>query len=417
MGETAPAFQQMMDNIERLAQRPRVSGSYEIEIVRAKIIDEIKEMGLVPIIHKAEFSHAEAVAAHIRLLGQSYVLPARFFRGERLHLQNILVKLQAPNAERGIMFVSHYDSWFNSPGAADAMLGVCAMLEAMRAHVNNETLTNSLYFLFTEGEEFGALGALAFVEAHPELKERIDMVINLEARGTRGGVIVFETSLEAYSVLRLFKRVTARPIGFSVAQAIYDRMHVRTDFTFFKEHGYKGINLVILEGAEHYHRPSDTIENLDKATAWQYLSIVLALADYAANNSLEELRMPSRRAVFFPFLPGNLVLLSFVLAYFLCAIACFLAFAYIAFQYKKQRLKISFSIALLVALAVLSIISAIFLHSGSYLFWLPLLVMSVCMFLKKWPAAFRAAQMLTGITALLLWVPLFYLVLVMIAAG
>jgi len=246
---------------------------------------------------------------------------------------------------------------------------------------------------------------------------KLSIVANLEARGSRGGVIIFENSPDAYSMLKLFKSIVPRPIGFSVAPLLYEKMEVRTDFTFFLEGGYRGINLVILEGAEHYHRPSDTFENLDKSTARQYLATVLALADYAANNSPEQLHLPSKGAVFFPFLPGNLVLLSFSLAYLLCAAACLLAFAYIAFQYKKQRLEISFSIILLIALAALSIISAIFLHSGSYLFWLPLLVMSVCMFLKKWPAVFRIAQMFTGITALLLWVPLVYLVLVMIAAG
>jgi hypothetical protein len=380
-------------------------------------------MGLVPIVHKTEYTRAEAEAVHMRMFGHTRSLPIRFFRDGKLQLQNILVKLPAAalteeiGTGRGLMFVSHYDSWMNSPGAGDAMLGVCTMLEVMRAQVNNKTLINNIYFLFTDGEEFGALGALAFVQASdapfmlPELMDKVDMAINLDARGNRGGMILFETSPKAYSVVKLFKKLATRPIGFSVAQLIYGKMDVRTDFTAFLEHGYRGINLVILEGARYYHSPLDIFENLNRSTAWQYLSTSLALADYAANNSLAELQGLSRQAIFFPFLPGNLVLLNFTLAYLLCTAACFLALAFILYQYKEKQLKASFTTILIPALILLSIVSTIFFHPGSYMFWLPLFAISTSVFLKRWFIAYTIAKILAGVTVLLLWVPLVYLVL------
>ncbi|MCL2545541.1 MAG: M20/M25/M40 family metallo-hydrolase, partial [Clostridia bacterium] len=171
-----PAYERMMDNIQRLAVEPHPSGSDAIEVVRAALLAEITGMGLTPTVEEVP--------------------------NNRFSLQNILVKIDAPGAERGVLFVSHYDSVPRSPGAADDMLSVCAMLEAMRAHAENGALQSDLYFLFTDGEEIRMLGAWAFVDAHPELRDAIGMVVNLEARGNRGALLLFETSPKAYPLLQ-----------------------------------------------------------------------------------------------------------------------------------------------------------------------------------------------------------------------
>ena len=86
-----------------------------------------------------------------------------------------------------------------------------------------------------------------------------------------------------------------------------------------------------------------------------------------------------------------------------------LAFALMVYQHKNRELKVSFSTIGILVLALLSILSAIFFHTGSYLFWLPLFAVTVTAFLKKWIIAYRIAEVLSGITALLLWAPLLYL--------
>ena len=89
-----------------------------------------------------------------------------------LFLQNILVKLDAPGANCGVLFVAHYDSVPEGPGAADPMLNTVSLLEALRSQAQNNALNNDLYFLFTDGEERGCLGAYRFAEAYPELYSR-----------------------------------------------------------------------------------------------------------------------------------------------------------------------------------------------------------------------------------------------------
>ena len=59
--------------------------------------------------------------------------------------------------------------------------------------VEGEVEADFLVFLVDEGEEAGLLGASGFVADHP-LAPAIGAVVNLEARGTSGPSVMFETS-------------------------------------------------------------------------------------------------------------------------------------------------------------------------------------------------------------------------------
>ena len=417
--EASDSFQRMMYNIERWTQRPRYVGSDELKRVRAEIVAEIEAMGLDVIMHDATYTRDEVRQARL-LLGSTRELHDRHFVDDTVYLQNIFVKLETPGADKAIMFVSHYDSFFGTPGAGDAMLPTAAILEVMRyfASADDKILNNNIYFLLTDGEEIGALGALAFIRDHPELKDRVAMVVNLEARGNAGVPILFETSPEPHSMISMYRRAVPAPVGFSIGAAIYETQRYITDFCFFLRYGWSGINLAIIEGGRHYHQPSDTFENLNRNTAWTYLDTIMALAQYAAHNPLDELHQPTTNAVFFPFLRGHMIVISYGVAYVLCAISCLLSLAYLAIQYRKGKLysvdvygqrKISPPIKLMVALMALSVVSAIFLHAGSYLFWIPLVTVTATAFLKEWAIAWRISQALSIIAISLLWAPVIYL--------
>ena len=426
-----PAYIRMMENIERFAAEPRNSGSVEIERVRAGILAEIEAMGLTPIIEDASYTPSEYGDLRMRLNGTTkddwwswagdiiaeeygiYSFESWFALGVEEAgadtLQNILVKLDAPNTERIIMFVSHYDSVHQSPGAADAMLPVCAMLEVMRVHSQNGELKTNIYFLFTDGEENNLLGARKFVDAYPELKGKIDMVINLEMRGNSGGLLLFETSPQSYRLMRSVLQSGAKPIGTSWAAALYAMMPNDTDLTVFLNAGYAGVNFAAIEGVEHYHMPTDNFENLNRNTAWQYLLTTFALADYAANNTLDELRKPSQDVVYFPFLPSVLILMPVWGSHIICAMACVLALVSVVLQARRKQLQASFTIILMGLLFILSIGSAIWFASGSYLFYIPLLAMTATAFLRKWSIVGIISRMLCGITVLLIWIPVVFL--------
>ncbi len=430
--EDLPAYQRMMGNIQRLAAEPHPNGSAEIERVRAEILAEIEGMGVSPIVEAEKITKRDAIDNFLRMedgvtldewwaqnkdmyAEDGIYTPEEIFtfslleETDSVYVYNILVKLDAPDSERSVMFVSHYDSTSDGPGAADDMVAVCAMLEALREQSQNGALQNDLYFLFTDGEEEGLWGAWEFVKTHPDWKETIDMVVNLEARGNRGYPLLFETSPKAYNLVEAAVKSGAKPIGTSWAASIYAMMPNFTDLTAFLNAGYEGINFAAVEGVETYHMPTDSYENLNRDTAWQYLQTTLSLADYAGNNTLEGLYNAPQEGVYFPFLPGVLVLISGFWSYMLGALCCGLAMAYGVIEFRGKRLKLSFLHILMGLLTLLSIGSMVFFPSGSYLFYLPLLIMALSAFLKRWKIAHIAVSAAGGVIVLMLWVPVVFL--------
>lgn len=434
--ETSPAFQQMMYNLERLATGVRWVGTPELAATRDEIIAEIEAMGLTPIVHRTvytieDYHYADAVLRQIRrgwepqpfsietgwwirrwvesnfprhpLVTQGY-----------MYVDNIWVTLESPNPNSGsIMFVAHYDTTLNTPGAADAMLPVVAMLEAMRAHANNDNLASNLHFLFTDGEEWSALGALAFSRDFTALTEEIDLLINLEAQGNSGGLLIFETSAAPTHILRLFNRVAPRPIGFHWADWVYATFlpGSYTDFTIFRAYGFKGLNFAIIGGGEYYHTPYDNFENLNRNTAYHYLITTMALANYAAGNCLLGLREPSHDAIFFPLLPGRMIVLTMTAAHILMGMAFAVSAGFLVYKFKTKLPKSWFITALLIVMTIATIAIAIFINMLSYLLWVPLLAVAVSAFLKKWPILYKCAITVSGAITLLLWVPPIYLLL------
>ena len=356
-----PTFLKMMENIERWTQEPRPIGSDKLEFVRTEIISEIENMGFSPIVHSVQ-----SISIQVSNID--------------IDIQNILVKIEQPNATRSVLFTAHYDSVPNSPGAGDNMVSVAALLEGLRSLEQGSALKNNIYFLFTDSEEIGLIGARGFVNEHPELLDEIDMVINIDGTST-GGVILFERTPLSYPVVRFYRNASVRPIGFSLASFVFDMMPMGSDLMPFERAGQNGFTISAMEGMNTWHTPMDSFENLNEATAWHYLLNTLALVDYVANNYLEELRATPREAVFFPFLPGIMILMTAFVSNVFGVLAC--AVAGIAFAYKLRQRQFKISLICLVLLLILTIASMIFLVSGSYLFYIPLLLLAGCVLIKQ----------------------------------
>ncbi|MDR1736617.1 MAG: M20/M25/M40 family metallo-hydrolase [Oscillospiraceae bacterium] len=426
-----PAYLRMLDNIRDYAARPHPNGSDEIGRVRAAILSELEGMGASPVVEAEEMTELEYIDSIVRL---DYGMPLEewwalngaaladagintpeenftvpFEGHESITLHNILVKLDAPGTESAVMFVAHYDSTADGPGAADDMVSVCAMLEAVRAQAADTAPKSDLYFLFTDGEEDGLLGARKFVRAHPELRENVGLVVNLEARGNRGALLLFETSSESYGPVQLALRAGAKPIGTSFAAAVYAMMPNYTDLTAFLDDGYAGINFAAIEGVETYHMPSDSFENLDENTAWQYLTTVNAIAEFASQSPPDEMRYEQGKAVYFPFLPGVLVFIPLYLSHVLCGAACAAAVAAALYLIKRGKLKVSPLTVTMGILVLLSIGAAIFFPLGAYLFYIPLLAAALTAFMTVKSVLRACARMAAGVAVLLVWIPVLFL--------
>ena len=219
--------------------------------------------------------------------------------------ENIIGRIKGTKGGRAVMLVTHYDSAPLAPGAADAGAGVASILEVIRALRAGAPLKNDVLVLYTDGEEEGLLGASGFVNDHPDVVRQIGVVLNFEARGSSGPVVMFETSDGNGWLTREFARAAPHPMASSLAYAVYKELPNDTDMTVFKWAGLAGLNFAFSGSFENYHTPRDTPENLDPRSLQQMGANALALTRHFGNAPVTPVRQPDR--VYFNWLGDRLV--------------------------------------------------------------------------------------------------------------
>ena len=173
--------------------------------------------------------------------------------------------------------IAHYDSEGNSPGAADDGVAVASLLEAMRILSYQEDVKNSIYFLLTDGEEIGSVGADYYCK-NPLIKsDTINLAVNFEARGNKGVPFMFETSNNNKEIVKIISKNVSKKWMFSWSNALYKIMPNITDLNKFLEMNYSGINFAMIDGFQNYHSPGDNYQNLSRKSANQYLNTTIDL--------------------------------------------------------------------------------------------------------------------------------------------
>ncbi|CAN5826584.1 M20/M25/M40 family metallo-hydrolase [soil metagenome] len=187
---------------------------------------------------------------------------------------------------RAVMLTSHYDSRGAGPGAADAGASVAAILEVARIIRSEAPFINDVILLITDGEEAGLLGAEAFVAEHAWAAD-VGVVINLEARGTAGPSIMFETSENNRWLVREFAGAVSRPVANSLTYDVYRLLPNDTDVTVYRRAGMAAINFAFIDNLSHYHSALDDIVHLDRRTVQHHGDNALAMVRHFADISLE----------------------------------------------------------------------------------------------------------------------------------
>lgn len=171
-------------------------------------------------------------------------------------------------AVRKLLFVCHYDSHPNGPGAGDDGAAVASMLELARIEMAMPAARRQVVFLFTDGEEGGSLtrggllGATEWVKSCDWL-ESIDLAFNFEGRGSSGSSFLFETSTRNAELIQQFATLAPRPTGNSLAFEVYQLMPNDTDFSVLRQAGIPGMNFAFVGDVQNYHSELDTVDNLD----------------------------------------------------------------------------------------------------------------------------------------------------------
>ena len=196
-------------------------------------------------------------------------------------------------SEHTMALMAHYDSATveadesghqhitdgTSLGAADDGYGVAAIVETLRAlKADGRQPENSLKIVITDGEEIGLVGARNEMRHHRADYENVDLVLNLEARGTSGPALMFETSSNNSAVAGYFLSHVKQPVAGSLLPSLYARMPNTTDMAAFIPEGFTVLNIAAIGAAEHYHHPTDAPRYVDHSTLQHYGDQVLDLA-------------------------------------------------------------------------------------------------------------------------------------------
>ncbi|MDI9394445.1 MAG: M20/M25/M40 family metallo-hydrolase [Euryarchaeota archaeon] len=151
----------------------------------------------------------------------------------------------------------------NGTGVDDNAGGVACMLELAKT-LQNESLNRTIYFIAFSGEEYNLLGSQAWVEAHPELKDSIVAVINVDSIGNEPLYIEY---LPQNAWLKSVLENEARDSGIEIQSEIPDYSNfihplIGGDHEIFWENNIPAVTLCHHNG-KNFHELSDTVDNVD----------------------------------------------------------------------------------------------------------------------------------------------------------
>ena len=329
-----------IQHVEAIARAPRPIGSANHAAARDYIFQQLRSLGLEPEVQKTTAA--------------TWIAPV-FVAGT---IENVIARRKGTGNGGAVLLVAHYDSVPTGPGANDDGAGVATLLETARALTASAQLQNDIVFLFTDAEETGLLGAHAFMAEHPWAKQ-VEVVLNFEARGNGGPVIMFETSLQNGALIRALAKATSYPLANSLSYEIYKRLPNNTDLTVFKNAGVPAMNFAYIHGLTHYHSALDNLENVDARTVQHHGSYALALSRYFGADVTRA--KPEGDAIYFDALGFVLVRYPAWLAWPLAVgvLMLFAAVMRIGFQRRELTMRGIVHAALLFLLSVIAVAGAV----------------------------------------------------------
>ncbi len=280
-----------LTHLEVIGENPRVPGEPFHQNAREYITGYLHELGI-----ETEVQDIISSSPDLRQVP--------FSSGK---VKNIVGFLPGLDPRGTILLMAHYDSVPTGPGVGDDAIAVAAMLETARALKAGEGLRNNLIFLFTDGHEYGLLGARAFLNEHSFAQE-IDLVFNFEGQGPRGPVFMFETSESGRELIGGLSQGVSKPLASSLSEDVYDLLNFDNDFRLFADRDYPGLGMAIVSDMAYYHSAKDNLERLDPATLQHQGKYAIGLAEYFGNHNMENLE--KENLVFFNLTGEHLVYYS-----------------------------------------------------------------------------------------------------------
>jgi hypothetical protein len=251
------------DLVRVVAARPHPAGSVANDQVRQFLLSTLRGYGLTAEVQDTISQQGGELASRAGGIGLA-------------HVRNVVARIPGSAPTGRIFLVAHYDSVQIGPGGNDDAAGVSTILEVARALSAGPRPRNDVVLVLTDGEEACLCGAQAFVDQHPLARGK-GIALNVEARGSSGPPIMFETSAHNAKLVGIYGR-TPKPVGTSFAVEIYRLLPNDTDFSAFRDAGFAGLNSSYIDGAAVYHAPTDLPSAMDLDSLQQHGDNTLALA-------------------------------------------------------------------------------------------------------------------------------------------
>ncbi|WP_433828250.1 M28 family peptidase [Actinoplanes sp. CA-015351] len=293
------------EQVRTIASEPHPAGSAANEKVHDHLIETLRGLGLSP-------ESQDTVTI------QGGTLSASAGGAGLARVRNVVTLIPGTASTKRIFLVAHYDSAQVGPGGNDDAAGTASVLEIARALTSaGDRLRNDVVLVLTDAEEACLCGAKAFVDQHPLARDG-GVVLNLEARGSDGPAIMFETSENNGRLVGAYS-AAPQPVGTSFAVEIYRLLPNDTDFTPFLDAGFLGLNAAYIDGAAVYHAPTDTPESMNRDSLQHHGENTLAVLRELGGRDLAGIG-DGGDATYFPVpgllirYPGSLVLPLAVLA-------------------------------------------------------------------------------------------------------
>lgn len=265
--------QRALNHVKEISQEAHFIGTSEHKKVQNYIKTELEKLGLeVEIQSQMALNHKWRAA---------------------VNTENIISRIKGSGTGKSLLLLSHYDSAVHSSkGASDAGSGVATVLEGVRAYLaTNPSPKNDIIIVLTDAEEIGLLGARAFANHHPWVKN-IDLILNFEARGSGGpSFMLLETNGGNKNLVKAFNRANPEyPVASSLLYSVYKMLPNDTDLTVFREGAnINGFNFAFIDDHFDYHTVQDSYERLDRNSLKHQGAYLMPLLKYFAVEDISNL--------------------------------------------------------------------------------------------------------------------------------
>ncbi len=189
------------------------------------------------------------------------------------------------NSKLAIIITAHYDhegvrSGETYNGANDNSSGVSAMLAAA-GYFSRHLPDHTIIFAALDAEETGLNGARAFVRNPPFPLKNIALNINMDMISPAADSLLYISGTDHFPQLSKYVAAVSRASFLKVIPG-HNSLDDLEDWTYSSDHApfyYHSIPFLYLgvEDKAHYHKPSDTFENINQPFFLEASEVMLEL--------------------------------------------------------------------------------------------------------------------------------------------